>query len=221
MKTANDKLLFHDPFIRLDHWHHEGDGNLVLVEPGVMRIECVGGTQGGVGCMAFCREDFPDGIAVEYDLLVHDSDGLIITFVGMRGLEEQDIIMELPPRSGVFKDYTGEDASMRSYHVSVCRYDDTGTHTGVSNWRRNPGLHLMAQGEDLCKETGQTYAVRIEKDGPRCGLFVDGRPGPAFTDPGELPDKTPSGGKVGFRAIGSRVIADIADFRVSRLKGGI
>ena len=169
--------------------------------------------------MAFFRPDLPDGIAVEYDLLVRESNGLVIAFVAVRGLGGEDMIADLPPRAGVFKDYVGEDALMRSYHVSVSRYDDTGAHTGVSNWRRNPGLHLMGQGEDLCKEIGRRYAIRIEKDGPRCALLVDGAPGPAFTDPGELPDAIPTVGKVGFRAIGSRVIAEVSGFRVVRLAG--
>jgi uncharacterized protein DUF1961 len=211
------EVLFADPLESLDDWHHEGGGEIRIQAPGTLRIECVGSKQGGVGCHAFCRGDFPDGIAVEYDLTVHESDGLIIAFVAARGLNGEDMLTELPPREGVFKDYTGDDAKLRSYHVSVSRYDDTGTHTGVSNWRRNPGLHLMGQGEDLCKEIGNTYAIRIEKDGPRCALFVNGAPGPAFTDPDELPDVIPSVGKVGFRAIGTRVIADIGSFRVRRL----
>ncbi len=212
-----EALLFEDPFNDLAHWHHEGGGNVLVPSPGALRIECVGSQQGGVGCHAFCRENFPDGIAVEYDLIVHESDGLIITFVAMRGLNGEDMITGLPARTGLFKDYTGDDALLRSYHVSVSRYDDTGTHTGVSNWRRNPGLHLMAQGADLCEVIGQTYAIRIEKDGLRCALFVDGQAGPAFTDPRELPDTLPADGKVGFRAIGTRVIAEVNNFRVSRL----
>jgi len=137
--------------------------------------------------------------------------------VAMRGLHGEDMLTELPPRKGEFREYTGPDAPMRSYHVSVSRYDDEGKHTGVSNWRRNPGLHLMAQGKDLCQEIGREYVLRIEQDGPRCALFVDDQPGPAFVDPGDLPDAIPSGGKIGFRAIGSRVIAEITHLRVERL----
>jgi len=209
-------LIFTDDFDNLNSWVQEGGGNL-YARDGAMRFECIASQQGGVGCMAFCRRDFPDHIAVEYDLVVRESNGLFITFVALRGINGEDFLRGLPPRSGEFRDYTGEDALARSYHVSVSRYDDAGIHTEVSNWRRNPGLHLMAQGMDLCKETGRTYAVRIEKDGPRCALFVDGRPGPAFVDPGELPDEMPGPGKIGFRAIGSRVIADVANLRVSRL----
>jgi len=213
------EVLFQDDFTTgLDHWHHEGAGRIHVPEPGTLRIECIGSRQGGAGCQAFCRRDFPDGIAVEYDLLVERSNGLVITFVAMRGLEGEDMIEDLPPRPGVFADYTGADARMRSYHVSVSRYNDAGEHTGVSNWRRNPGLHLAGQGDDLCKEIGRRYSVRIVKDGPHCQLGVDGRLAHEFTDPDELPDEIPSGGKVGFRAIGSEVIAEIGDFRVRALR---
>ena len=212
-----EEVLFSDPFVKLKNWHKEGVGKLAIVEPGVLRIECVGSRQGGVGCMAFCRKDFPDGIAVEYDLVVKESDGLAIAFLAMQGRKGEDMIKDLPTRKGQFKDYIDKDGPLQSYHVSVSRYNDKGEHTGVSNWRRNPGLHLMGQGKDLCKAIGKTYAIRIEKDGPRCAIFVNGKPGPAFTDPMELPGPIPMAGKFGFRTIGTRVIAEIRNFRVKRL----
>jgi len=214
---ADEDLLFSDPFEDLDNWHREGGGRATLPEKGVMRLDCTGGRQGGVGCMMFCRKDFPDGIAVEYDLLVRESNGLVITFLAMRGLNGEDIVTDLPAREGMFKDYVGDDALLRSYHISISRYNDKGEHTGVSNWRRNPGLHLMGQGDDLCKEIGKKYAIRIEKDGPRCAIFVDGRPGPSFADQGDLPDEIPTEGKTGFRAIGSKVIADGSNYKVVKL----
>ena len=207
-------ILYQDDFTDLAGWHPEGTKAVSTPEPGVMRLDCTGSKQGGVGCMAFCRTDFPDHIALEYDLLVHQSNGLVITFLAMRGLGGEDMITGLPPRKGLFGDYVAEDARVRSYHVSVSRYNDAGEHTGVSNWRRNPGCHLMAQGQDLCQEIGRAYAIRIEKDGPRLALFVDSQPGPSFIDPLELPDEMPTEGRIGFRAIGSKVIADIAHVRV-------
>ncbi len=189
-----------------------------ISEPGVLCLDCTGSQQGGVGCQAFCRHNFPDGIAVEYDLHLETSNGLIITFVGMKGLNGEDVITELPPREGIFADYIADDCPMRSYHVSVSRYDDDGTHTGVSNWRRNPSLHLMSQGPDLCKEVRRTYHIRIVKDGPLCQLGVNGELAHGFTEPDDLADEIPSGGKVGFRAIGSKVIAYISKFRVRKLR---
>ena len=91
-------------------------------------------------------------------------------------------------------------------------------HTGVSNWRRNPGLNLMGQGPDLCKEIGKWYRVRVVKDGARLQLGVNGRLAHEFTDPLTLETPVPDAGKVGFRSIGAEVRALIRSFRVVALK---
>jgi len=215
-------VLLNDKFDNeLSNWHHEGIGHLDIVkwddEQNAMRLDCTGSKQGGRGCHAFCTIDFPDNIAVEYDLLVRKSNGLVITFVAMKGLNDEDMITDLPPREGFFDDYVGWDAKTKSYHVSVSRYDDEGVHTGVSNWRKNPGLQLMWQGPDLCKEIGKRYAIRIVKDGAHLQLGVDGVLAHEFTDSDPRAELFPDSGKIGFRAIGSEVIAEIGHFRVRKL----
>ena len=216
--VPHGEVLYEDHFEDLNNWHLEG-----LVEgasigaPGALRLDCTGSRQGGPGCMAFCKRDFPDNVCVEYDLFVEEKNGLVITFVAMRGRGGEDAITGVPPRAGVFDDYVGENATTRSYHCSVSRYDDRGEHTGVSNWRRNPGLHLLAQGEDLCKEIRRAYHVAIVKAGPTCQLQVDGAVASGFTDPDELPDKIPTSGKVGFRVIGARAVARFSSFKVTTL----
>lgn len=212
------QVLFQEDFKDLSNWDHEGVGRAYIAEPGVLRLECVGSQQGGAGSQVFCRQDFPDHIAIEFDLKVLTNNGLIITFVAMKGLHGEDMITDLPPRQGLFNEYTGADARLRSYQVSISRYDDTARHTGVSNWRRNPGLHLMGQGPDLCKEVGRWYRIRIVKDGSHLQLGDNGRLAHEFTDPGQLPTPMPSDGKVGFRAIGANVQALIRNFRVLALK---
>ncbi len=212
------KVLYEDGFQDLRNWHLEGlREGVSLSGDGQMRLDCSGSKQGGVGCMAFCTREFPDDICVEYDLFVEEKNGLVITFVAMRGLGGEDAIAGVPPRAGVFDDYVGPDASTRSYHCSVSRYDDSGAHTGVSNWRRNPGLHLMAQGRDVCEEIRRAYHVAIVKSGPSCQLQVDGAVASGFTDPGQIPDEIPSGGKVGFRLIGARAVATFSRFTVTAL----
>ena len=49
-------------------------------------------------------------------------------------------------------------------------------------------------------------------------IQVDGTLAHEFTDPDLTPDLLPTGGKIGFRAIGSQVIAEIANFRVTALR---
>jgi hypothetical protein len=211
------RVLFEEHFKDLDNWHHEGTGRIFIPESGLLRIECISSQQGDMGTQAFCRLDFPDSIAIEYDLKVLTNYGLIITFVAMMGLEGQDMLTALPPRKGMFKEYTGNDAGLRSYHVSISRYDDAGNHTGVSNWRRNPGLHLMSQGPDLCKKIQRWYRIRIVKNGHHCQLGVNGQLAHEFIDPGDIATPLPTDGKVGFRAIGANVQALIRNFRVVAL----
>ncbi len=221
-KIAPEGNLIHeDRFEDLDNWHLEG---LVegagIVAGGVLRLDCSGSRQGGAGCMAFCKRDFPDNICVEYDLFVAEKNGLVITFLAMKGLGGEDAITGVPARAGVFDDYVGENATTRSYHCSVSRYDDKGEHTGVSNWRRNPGLHLMGQGEDLCRQIRTPYHVAFIKAGRTCQLQVNGAIASGFTDPGELPDEIPTSGKVGFRVIGAKAIARFSNFKVTALGRG-
>ncbi|HEV2295676.1 MAG TPA: DUF1961 family protein [Tepidisphaeraceae bacterium] len=216
--VSEHRVLLNEDFSNLDAWHAEGLTNAVtLSRAGELRLACEGSKQGSVGAMAFCTRDFPDCIAIEYDLLVENHNGLLITFVAMRGVNGEDAIDGVPPRRGVFDDYVGDNSSTRSYHVSVCRYDDSGKHTGVSNWRRNPGLHLMASGPDLCTEVGRTYHVRITKRGPACAVEVDGQLGSHFVDPQTLPGQIPTTGKIGFRAIGSKAVFRISNLRVTKL----
>jgi hypothetical protein len=210
-------VLFQEKFDNLDRWHLEGKTDGASVLPGgQLRLDCKS-KMGYEGVMAFCRQDFPDDIAIEYDFLCEKHNGLFITFVAMKGVNGEDAITGVPPRKGVFEDYTGDHASTRSYHVSICRYEDDGSHTGVSNWRRNPGLHLMVSGPDLCQEAGRTYHVKIIKRGPHCRVEVDGRPGAEFTDPQTLPGPIPTGGKFGFRAIGADAVFRVWNVKVTAL----
>jgi len=213
------KNIFKENFEHLNNWHLEGFVNCVsLVKPGIMRLDCSGSKQGGLGCMAFCKHDFSDSICIEFDFFMEEKNGLVIVFCGMMGLNGEDAINEVPERKGMFEEYTGVDAVIRSYHVSISRYDDNGVHTGVSNWRRNPGLHLMAQGEDHCKEIRKRYHIAIIKAGPTCQLQVDGKVASGFIDPQTMSDKIPTSGRVGFRAIGKNAIVRISNFKVTELE---
>jgi hypothetical protein len=212
--TTQSAVLLEENFKSLDRWHLEGRTDGVSIVDGRMRLACEGSQQGAVGTMAFLKENFPDNIAIDYDLIVENHNGLLITFIAMTGLSGEDAITDAPKREGVFSDY--HDGT-RSYHVSICRYDDDGKHTGVSNWRRNPGLNLMVSGKDWCTETGKKYHVTITKRGPHCRVEVDGKIGAEFTDPQTLPGTIPAGGKIGFRAIGSKAIFRIANLKITAL----
>ena len=88
----------------------------------------------------------------------------------------------------------------------------------MSNWRRNPGIFLMAQQDDLCEAINQWYHITIIKKHGILQMAVDGKLAGGFYDPDEIPDKIPGSGKIGFRAIGSKVIARIRNFQVTALE---
>ncbi len=219
MDIRVDRILFEDDFQNLSNWHHEGIGFLSQPDSNLMQLNCVGSGQGGAGCMAFGKGDFPDSICIEYDLRVLTTNGLLITFIACEGRSGEDMLNELPKREGVFADYVYNPA-LRSYHVSVSRYNDDGNHTGVSNWRRNPGLFLMAEQPDLCKEPRKWYHIKILKRGGYLQMHVDGEFAGGFVDLDEIPEPLPKSGKIGFRAIGSKVLVQIKNFKVSSIKGG-
>jgi hypothetical protein len=190
------------------------------LDGGGMRLICPGSQQGGPGCMAFFRPTLPDQVAIEYDIVIHSQGGLVINYVAIRGLNGEDLIEDagkLEPRGGEMRNYFALKWGLQSYHVSFSRFDDKGRHTNTSNWRRNPGCLLAGHGNDLVRERGRTYAIRITKDEGFLQLHVDGvfAHGVVDRDTGRHP--IPDTGKFGFRLIGSDVKADVFNVRIHRL----
>ena len=88
----------------------------------------------------------------------------------------------------------------------------------MSNWRRNPGLFLMAEQLDLCKQPNKWYHITIIKKARLLQMAVDGTVAGGFIDLNEIPEPLPMSGKIGFRAIGRHVIAQIKNFKVFAIK---
>ncbi len=216
VNVTETKTIFTDEFKNLDNWQHEGIGFLNQPDSNIFQINCVGSSQGNEGCMAFCKTDFPDSIVIEYDLFIMETNGLVINFIAGQGRHGEDMLTELPERRGVFDDYI-RNPDLRSYHVSISRYDDSGKHTGVSNWRRNPGIFLMAQQPDLCKEPRVWYHIKILKLGSILQMWVDNNFAGGFEDLNEIPEPIPQSGKFGFRAIGSLVRAQVKNLQVFKI----
>lgn len=220
LNYANRDLLHEDPLADLSRWHHEGWGSATPLEGGGTRLACPGSRQGGPGCMLFFRPTLPDQVAFEYDILIHSQGGLVINYIAIRGLNGEDLIDDagkLEPRTGEMKNYFAAKWGLQSYHVSFSRYDDTGRHTNTSNWRRNPGSLLAGHGDDLVRETGRRYRIRITKDEGFLQLYVDGVFAHGVIDRDASRHPIPDYGKFGFRLIGSDVRADVFNFRVFRI----
>src|SRR4029453_6103917 len=76
------KVLFEEKFENLDRWSLEGLKEGASVKDGELRLDCKS-KMGMHGVMAFCKQDFPDDIAIEYDFVVEHQNGLFIPFVAM------------------------------------------------------------------------------------------------------------------------------------------
>lgn len=216
----NLDLIQEDSFADFEQWHHEGVGQIQPAPGGGMRLHCAGSRQGKEGCMAFFRPDLPDAIAVEYDVVIHSHGGLVINYLAIRGINGEDMIRDadcLKPRSGIMANYFSDEWGLQSYHVSFSRFDDSGTHTGTSNWRRNPGAILVGHGVDPCCTIGRKYHVRITKDCGACQFFVDGEYAHGFIDHNTAVFPIPDSGKFGIRLIGSDVKVDFSDLRIYRI----
>lgn len=217
---ANQELLHTEDFADFNAWHHEGIGRIEAAPGGGMRLHCLGSRQGREACMAFFRPTLPDQVAIEYDLKVLSQGGLMINYLGMRGLNGEDAVADrdkLPPRTGVMADYYDKRKGLQSLHVSVSRFNDKGVHTGTSNWRRNPGSGLVGYGVDPIREIGRWYHLRIVKDQGHGQLSVDGRFAHCCLDRNAHPFPVPDHGKFVFRLIGADVAVDVRAFRVYRV----
>src|SRR4029450_4137367 len=98
------KVLFEEKFENLDRWSLGGLKEGASVKDRELRLDCKS-KMGMHGVMAFCRQDFPDNIAIEYDFVVEQHNGLFITFVAMTDTNGGDALAVQPPRTGVFEDY--------------------------------------------------------------------------------------------------------------------
>ena len=220
IEYENIEQLCADDFVDFSNWHHEGIGELAKAPEGGMRLHCFASKQGGRGCMAFLRPDLPDHVAMEYDIVVRKHGGLVINYIAIRGLNGEDMIEDadkLQPREGIMANYWAKYWGLQSYHVSFSRFGDGGVHTDTSNWRRNPGCLLAAQGIDRCTEIGAKYHMRVVKDKGHLQLWVDGVFAHGLIDRDTALHPIPDYGKFGFRLIGSDVMADVSNFRVYRI----
>src|SRR5688572_2064666 len=113
--TSRPRVLLEENFKNLDNWQLEGLKEGASITPaGELRLDCKS-KMGMHGVMAFHKQDLPDNVAIEYDFLVEQHNGLFITFIAMTDLKGGDALKVDPPRSGVFEDYYD---GTRSYHVS-------------------------------------------------------------------------------------------------------
>src|SRR5689334_13078292 len=75
-------VLFEEHFQNLANWHLEGKTDGASLVDGQLRLDCKS-KMGYHGVMAFCKRDFPDNIAIDFDFVSEKHNGLFIAFIAM------------------------------------------------------------------------------------------------------------------------------------------
>jgi|GEM_PF-967350 len=164
-------LLFKESFNQdLKNWSFEGKGSIVIGEDGRLRVTEASGSD---GVMIWITQDFSDDFQLEYEVEIPETPGMNIVFVCAQGTEGEDILTDLPPRTGNLQDYTRN--RIRSYHISYHCYSKEGEHNSESKIRKNPGHMQLAQAQnDPCQEN-RLYYIDVIKTGNRIRFYVDGK----------------------------------------------
>jgi len=204
-------------------WIHEGIGEIVSTpgQPGALDFACLGSIQGAEACMGFFKTPLPDQVEISYELTVHSQRGLVINYFALWGINGEDPFAPgctLPPRTGIMANYWAKEFGLRSYHISVSRYNDKGIHTGTANIRRNPGGLLVGHGVDPVRTTNTPFRIRITKDLGAIQYHVNDVLAFACVDHATNLGPIPDQGYFGFRLIGSDVRITVKDFAVHAIK---
>ncbi len=199
VKTKKDSAMLQADFaeseLDLTHtWHLEGDGK-AQIDDGKLALQ-----DAGAGVVLWARQDFPSDVRLQCDLLFSNDRGIGVFFVAARGVAGEDILKDLPERTGKYEQYTG--GKINCYGFSLHRFFPDGRHNAGTNIRKNSGFHLVNHVEpDPVMKANQTYGVRIEKVGGHLRLWCDGNLVHDWKDEGTHGPPL-EGGKIGFRIRG-------------------
>ncbi|MBS3762995.1 MAG: DUF1961 family protein [Planctomycetes bacterium] len=195
---SQPEVLFEEDFSdeQLDlknTWKLEGTGRAWIEGNSVALQE----EPAGQGVVLWLRRDLPSDLCLEFDLSFSNNRGIGVFFLAAKGTQGEDILEDLPPRTGAYPEYTSD--RINCYSFSVHRFFPDGRHNEGTNIRRNSGFNLVNHVEpDPVMEAERPCRLRVEKVGPQLRVWVDGELVHHWTDNGEYGEPL-GGGKVGFR----------------------
>ncbi len=124
----------------------------------------------------WCKEKFPDNIAISWDFKAISEPGLAIIFFAALGQNGQSIFNnDLIKRTGIYKEYHHGD--INAYHISYFRRrypDEKAFHT--CNLRKSYGFHLVAQGADPLPSSQlqeKFYRIKVIKYGDLIQFYIE------------------------------------------------
>ncbi len=149
----------------LDHWLVEGKVR-AKIDNGQLFFESydpeIDNPKGNI----WWKQDFKDPYIIEFEYRSVSDHGLTMVFWNAFGLNGQDIFSW--ERTGKYEEYVS--SNLTAYHCTFHRFG-----TGVSNFRKAPGFHLVSSEKDPVVATDRTiHKMVIASTGKRQRIFVDG-----------------------------------------------
>jgi hypothetical protein len=189
-KTA---FLFQDTFNEnMNQWCVEGKGKFQITQDGRLKIQEEVGSQ---GVALWITKDFGDNIHLEYEIEIPETPGITTAILCAHGVNKKDILKDSSNRTGKLSDYIR--GLIRSYHISIHCYTESGEHDPSCKIRKNPGHLLLSRVEPDPCAVNRKYLIDIIKLGSRIQLFVDGILVHDFRDKGGF-GRPYLDGKIGF-----------------------
>lgn len=172
---ARDTLLYSNPLAEendVQGWVMEGPGRIEF-QDNWMSMD----SPEEAGHHVFwCPKVFPDNFVARWQVQhLEDDHGLCIVFFAAMGSDGGSIFDDgLPPRDGDFQQYV--NGAIRNYHVSYYANTPWNPDRGTANLRRNPGMHLLQEGEaGIPTASRSIHTITLVKDGGHIRLWVDDR----------------------------------------------
>ena len=149
----------------------------------------------------WCPEVFGDRIRITWEFSPRSEPGLAILFFGASAVSGADVFDDgLAARSGVYAHYHSSD--IRTLHASYFRRrfpEERAFH--LTNLRKSPGAHLVAQGADPLPSVGDAdgfYRMEVVKDGADVSMSINELPLWSWHDD-ESTGPRATVGRIGFR----------------------
>ncbi len=112
------------------------------------------------------KQNFKDPYIIEFEFQSVSDHGLTMVFWNAYGQDGKDVFSW--ERTGKYDEYV--NSNLTAYHCTFHRFN-----TGISNFRKAPGFHLVSSEKDPVDATDRTvHRIVIASTGHRQRFFVDG-----------------------------------------------
>lgn len=173
--------------------------------------------ESGVHFLLWFPDDFSDNIAISWDFLPKNDDGLAMFWFHAMGKKGENLFdTSLQERTGKYSQYNRGD--INAYHVAYYRrnpWDDP--HLNTVNLRKSHGHHLAvirANPIPSVKYIEEPYRINVIKSGPYIRMTINDILILDWKD--DIGDEYWKEGKIGFRQM-ANLVAEYSNLRVNKV----